>query len=408
MANPAAASATDPKFVMAGESFTATVTATTSAGATTPNYGQETVREGVLLTPSLVLPSGGSLGALSNATIAGGSFSSGVATISNLAWSEVGIITLAPSVGDADYLGVGDVAGTITGNVGRFYPAQFAISGVTFTNACTASTAFTYFGEDGFTAAFTLTAKNLAGGTTTNYTGAFAKLGLTAYANYGFTAATLPTGASLSSSATAPSGTWSNGVATVSAKHQISRPTAITGETSITVSAAPTDGEVPAASTASSLGSATLRLWPSAIAQCLRRGLLALPVTLRAQYWNGSAWVTNSDDSCTTVAAPTSGAGLTFYAEVAAGVMGNHLSAAETTATVNASGKLASGGAGLTFSRPGSGNSGYVDISIPLAARPWLQFPWGVSAVNPTGLNPSGRATFGLYKSRLIYSRENY
>jgi MSHA biogenesis protein MshQ len=132
-----------------------------------------------------------------------------------------------------------------------------------------------------------------------------------------------------------------------------------------------------------------------------------LPLTLRAQYWNGSAWVMNSDDSCTAITAPTSVSGLTFYS-AAAGAPGNHLSATETTATVNGTGKLASGDAGLRFSKPGSGNSGYVDISIPLALRPWLQFPWGISAVNPTGLNPTGRATFGIYSSRLIYSRENY
>jgi MSHA biogenesis protein MshQ len=404
LVNPAAADQTGAVFVKAGESFTATVTATTSAGAVTPNYGQETApfAESVLLTQSLVLPSGGSGGTLSNYTVSG--FTNGAATATNLAWSEVGIITLTASVGDGDYLGAGDFTGTTTGNVGRFYPAQFAISGATLTNACTAGTAFTYFGEDGFTTAFTLTAQNLSGVTTTNYNGVFAKLDLTTYANYGFTAAPLPAGSNLSSSATAPSGTWANGVATVSARHQISRPTAITGETSITVSAAPSDGEVPAALPATSLGSATLRYGRLQLLNAYGSELLALPVPLRAQYWNGIAWVTNADDSCTSITAPTSGAGLTFYPEVAAGVMGNHLSAAETAASVNASGKLVSGSAGLKFSKPGSGNSGYVDISIPLASKPWVQFPWGGGG----NVNPSGRATFGIYKSRLIYSRENY
>ncbi len=156
------------------------------------------------------------------------------------------------------------------------------------------------------------------------------------------------------------------------------------------------------------LGSTTLRYGRLQLLNAYGSELLNLPLTLRAQYWNGSAWVTNTDDSCTAITAPTSGSGLTFYPEVAAGAPGNHLSAAETTATVNVTGRLASGDAGLRFSRPGAGNSGYVDISIPLAVRPWLQFPWGISAVNPTGLNPTGRATFGIYRSRLIYSRENY
>jgi hypothetical protein len=304
--------------------------------------------------------------------------------------------------------------------VGRFYPAKFAISAASLTPACVPgapATSFTYFGEDGFTTAFTLTAQNLTGGTTSNYRDAFAKLDLALYGSYGFSAAALPAGSSLSGSATAPSGTWTNGEATVTARHQISRPTDLTAPTSAALTAAPTDGEVPAASPAMALGSTTLRFGRLQLLNAYGSELLALPVTLRAQYWNGSAWVMNTDDSCTAITAPTSVSGLTFYSEVAAGAPGNHLSATETTATVNGTGKLAAGDAGLRFSRPGTdssgyANSGYVDISIPLAARPWLQFPWGISPVNaglnPTGLNPTGRATFGIYRSRLIYSRENY
>ncbi|MDP1706608.1 MAG: LamG-like jellyroll fold domain-containing protein, partial [bacterium] len=55
-ANPAAGSAAGPKFIHAGESFTATVSATAQGGAAAPNYGRETVPEGVLLTPNILLP----------------------------------------------------------------------------------------------------------------------------------------------------------------------------------------------------------------------------------------------------------------------------------------------------------------------------------------------------------------
>jgi len=411
LANPAAGGAAGARFVIAGESFTATVTATTSGGVATPSYGRETQPEGVNLATALVLPAGGSNATLTNGLIGGGSFTSGVATVTNLSWGEVGIVTLTPRVGDGDYLGAGDVAGTTTGNVGRFYPAQFSISAASLTPACAPgapATSFTYFGEDGFTTVFTLTAQNLTGGTTSNYRDAFAKLDLALYGGFGFSAAPLPAGSSLSSSASAPSGSWTNGVATVTARHQISRPTDLSAPASAALTAAPTDGEVPAASPAMALGSTPLRYGRLQLFNAYGSELLDLPLTLRAQYWNGSAWVANSDDSCTAITAPASGSGLTFYPEVAVGAPGNHLSAAETTATVNGTGKLASGDAGLKFSKPGSGNSGYVDISIPLAARPWLQFPWGISALNPTGLNPTGRATFGIYRSRLIYSRENY
>ncbi len=96
-----------------------------------------------------------------------------------------------------------------------------------------------------------------------------------------------------------------------------------------------------------------------------------LPLTLRAQYWYGSAWVMNSDDSCTAITAPTSGSGLTFYPEVAAGAPGNHLSAAETTATVSGTGKLASGDAGLRGS-PSRAQKTAVTWTFPF---PWLSGP---------------------------------
>lgn len=402
LTNPAAASATDPKFVKAGESFSATVTATTSGGVTTPNYGKETSPEGVLLTRALVLPASGNSGALSNGTIAGGSFSSGVATMSNLSWSEVGIMSLTPSVADGDYLGAGSVTGTTTGNIGRFYPDNLNISSTSLADACNASTIFSYFGQDGFTTTFTLTARNTANGTTQNYSGVFAKLDLNNYANYGFSAAPLPAGSILSSSATAPSGNWSNGVASVSAKHQISRPSALTGATSITISAKPTDGEVPAAGAASAVGDTNMRYGRLMLQNAYGSELLDLPVSLRAQYWNGSSWVQNTDDSCTSIVAPSAGAGLTFYPEVAANVRGNHLSAAETSATVSSTGKFAAGDGKLKLSKPGMGNSGYVDIAIVVPA--WLKFPWkGGAAIAPTA-----RATFGIYKSPFIYFREMY
>lgn len=423
--NPAAADATGGAFMRAGNAsqpaarFTATVTAKNAQDVATPNFGLENTPEGVQMSATLVAPAGGGAGQLScrgaitGCVVPGGaaSFSGGATTITDLAWNEVGILQLLPQLADADYLGSGAVSGASSGNVGRFYPAQFAVTATSVTPTCVpggAATPFSYFGEDGVRTDFTLSAQNLGGSTTANYTGAFARLDPAVYANYGFTAATLPSGASLASGATAPSGSWSNGVANIIAWHQVSRPTALTGPTTVTLSAAPSDGDAPAAATPATLGDADLRYGRLQLLNAYGSELLDLPVTLRAQYWNGNAWVTNSDDSCTSISAPGSGAGLTFHPEVAPGAVGNHLSAGETTASVNAGGKLNAGLAGLKFSRPGAGNSGYVDISIPLAARPWLQHPWGTSAVNPTGLNPSGRATFGIFKSRLIYSRENH
>ncbi|MBZ0105779.1 MAG: DUF11 domain-containing protein [Sulfuricella denitrificans] len=128
LVNPGAADATGSKFVKAGEAFSATVTAVTSTGSTAFSYGREAVAEGVKLTSFLV----GGLGLTNNPALANsaafGAFTNGVASGTTFSWNEVGIIKLTPSVADGDYLGVGDVSGATSGNVGRFYAAQFALS----------------------------------------------------------------------------------------------------------------------------------------------------------------------------------------------------------------------------------------------------------------------------------------
>ncbi len=290
----------------------------------------------------------------------------------------------------------------LTSYFGRFIPDHFTVGVPVLTNNCTTATPFSYFGQDGFSSTFTLTAQNSTNLTTQNYVASFARMNMNSYASYGFSAAPLSAGSLLTSSATAPSGIWLSGVANVTAKHQISRPTALAAQSAITISAAPTDGEVPAVAATAMVPAATMRYGRMRIQNAHGSELLDLPVSLITQYWNGSLWVQNIDDSCTPVIAPTAGAGLTFVAEVAANVRGNHLSASETTASVNLTGVLSGGNANLKFSKPGAGNSGYIDIAFPVSA--WLKFPW----MGGANVDPPGRATFGVYKNanEFIYLRE--
>lgn len=143
LANPKAASATDAIFVKAGEPFSAKVTAMTSGGSAAPNFGKEIDPQDVALTNTLVLPSPGATGVLTNATLSGEKFSGGVATVDDLSWSEVGIIKITPGLAPIGnktptYLGAGDVIGGATGvvNVGRFIPDHFAITAGTVEPAC--------------------------------------------------------------------------------------------------------------------------------------------------------------------------------------------------------------------------------------------------------------------------------
>lgn len=414
--NPKADSATGAVFVKAGEAFGATVTAMTSSGVATPNFGRESPPEGVSLTQALFLPSDGVPGGLNNATLEGGTFSLGVAMPTNLSWSEVGIITLTPKLAEkkvsgvaiTSYLGGGDVTGSATGvvKVGRFIPDHFAITAGAVSPACGP---FTYFSQDGFTTAFTLTAQNSASEptTTTNYTGDFAKLVLTDWSVYSFAVTpALPAGATLSASSTPPSGNWVKGVAAVSAKHQISRPGALAGETLVKLTALPkdSDGVTMASASAVQTVSTPLRYGRLKLANAFGSELLDLPLGLRFEYWAGptQGWQANTLDNCTAIKS-------TDFAFVFPADAKNFLAACETKITVAGSAPNYT----ATLAAPGKGNAGWADVRLNLGATasgsqcsviggagpaagtvaaPWLQFKWN----SPVDADPVARATFGF------------
>lgn len=171
---------TGAAFMAAGDDFSVTVTAVNLLGNTTPNYGQEITPESVLLTSTLVA-AGGANNPVIGSTVGFNSFVNGVDTGTDFNWSEVGIITLTPSVADADYLGAGNVTGTVSANVGRFYPDHFvtAFTNGSFTNTCATGTPFTYLGESfGYLGSptVTATAESALNTTTLNYTGPWARL----------------------------------------------------------------------------------------------------------------------------------------------------------------------------------------------------------------------------------------
>ena len=119
--------------------------------------------------------------------------------------------------------------------------------------------------------------------------------------------------------------------------------------------------------------------------------LLPLRVPLRAEYFTGGAWVTNTLDHCSSYAA----------ADVSLGNYQGGLAAGETALSgvgVLVGGQAA-GGAPFSLSAPGLGNQGSADLTLNLATRPWLR---------SGGVDPGARASFGLFKGnrRTIYQRE--
>lgn len=437
-ANPAASSASGGKFCRAGQSFSASVSAVGSGGVVTPSFGRETVPESVTL--SAVLPSGLGLSnnpGLINGSIPGASFSNGVATVSNLSWNEAGVIQLSAKLTDSDYLGAGTVADGGPVNVGRFYPDHFTVSSTSLIHGCSAR-GYTYWGQD-FSTSFTLTAQSQGNTPTQNYSGSFAKLGLSSYSGFVFSA----NAGSLTQGATAPaSAGWNNGVATVTAYHQFSRPASPATPFNPVISALPVDSDGVTFASAAAVGSASngsdgvasLRYGRLQLSNVFGSDKTSLSLPVTAQYWNGTVWQMNGLDSCTSIPA----------AAVALSNQTGNLS----SSNMSTSGNVNRPGGGPTALSNGRGNivlkcpyatcplitqttsalAGTVDVALNLdsgtadasclASHPattgaglsWLRGRFG-SCASAQDKDPSARATFGVYAPetrKLIHVREVY
>lgn len=465
-ANPGGTTATSTVFAKAGENFQATVGAYLWSAADdanndgVPDAGADITNNGLCphfagdvgFAAEDITPAGGTIGTVSGTVAAAG----GTGTGTTISYSEVGSMYLRSA---ANFLGI-PVPGMPKGPVGRFIPDHFTISGAALANrgdlACPAST-FTYMGEP-MKLDFTLTAQNAppTNGTTVNYTGAFARLDGTAAANWpaaggsgnsGMGLAMVDTNAGLAVITPFPgraavTGTltaaWDKGVGIFSAGALLGRPVNLAAApspdgpyTHVEVGIYPQDPDgVKVLDGARDLdadndvGHAKERVKAGTDFKTMRFGrlrllnahgseLLRLPVPLFAEFWNGSGFIKNRDDSCTQVPVPASavGGGLDFPVTA-----GNNLAAGEATATLGGvtagSGTLASGDGGLWLSRPGAGNHGYVNLS--LTAPDYLKYNWNGTDEGADGNwfddNPTARARFGVYKNanEFIYMRENY
>jgi hypothetical protein len=137
--------------------------------------------------------------------------------------------------------------------------------------------------------------------------------------------------------------------------------------------------------------------------------LLALPIPLEAQYWNGTSYIRNQVDSCTSIPASS----------IAMGNYKKNLTGSPTCETqlgyASGSGALTNGVSKfLRLTKPGAGNNGSVDLTLNLntasgntcnTASPSSATAEGISWL---GANPVSRATFGIYKTPIIYLRENF
>ncbi|MEK6208761.1 MAG: DUF6701 domain-containing protein [Pseudomonadota bacterium] len=331
--------------------------------------------------------------------------------------------------------------------IGRFTPDHFDVSlnpPPTFATACGAGN-FTYTGQT-FTytvqPVITVTAKNSAGlgnATTQNYTGAsWFKLtnGSLTGKIYADPTGTLDTsGVPGTDPVVSDTGagtakiTFSSGTGLFFARSTPIAP--FDSEISLAINVI--DGDSPAivyASNPARFGLATpgngiafnngkqMRFGRLRLINAFGSALLDLPLPLSTQYYDGSFFVTNTLDSCTTLTA--SDIAFSFLAATP------NLVACETHLNPAGAIAFASGQAAVRLIKPGNGNDGAVDLTVNLGAvasgttctsvtssaataanKTWLQGNWGSGSYNE---NPRGRATFGIFKNadQFLYFREVY
>ncbi|MBC7454545.1 MAG: DUF3494 domain-containing protein [Massilia sp.] len=402
IANPAALNDQGAPFIKAGAAFSATLSALNQLGNPTANFGQEAAPEQIRLVTSLVAPLPGKPAALSGNF---GAFSGGVASASNLAWGEVGIITLSAGLAnDHGYLGTSAAPSNLTltgssGHIGRFVPDHFdtalSASGTMRcppTLVCPAA-GLTYAGKP---FGVTLTARNTAGSTTENYAGAFAR-------DVTLGAWSAPGARTLRNPPATPGGNQlnHNDMAAAAFRQGIASTTApsytfASAFPAITNLAAPTDIYVRAFD---SEGVTSLRGGAveggikvvSARFQVVNNygsDVLALPVSVHAQFWDGTRFINSSTDQSSMFRRDD------VMLNNCTRNLNSGTGCKTALALAPATFALTDGAAHFTLTAPGSGNTGSVDVRV--SAAPY--FP-----------STTARATFGLYKGGpIVFLRESY
>ncbi|MEO8133624.1 MAG: DUF6701 domain-containing protein [Betaproteobacteria bacterium] len=436
--------------IKAGTNFSATVTAYN--GLVTPtvtaNFGQESAPgpESVTLSLTKCQPTG--VGSSAGSFIGNvGAFASGVASASNLNWSEVGNGDIVATLTSGSYLlsgltatgntGTGGTACSGAGNVGRFIPDHFdtVVSGgiscpagvscpcpVGSTCPPTTNNGFVYSGQP-FTT--NVIARNAFGGTTVNYDGTasmspnFAKaVTLSAWDATGSTTTQNPPSAtpgSLYAPIAATSFSRGTTVLGTPAQSIYTFGTKPTVPTNIYLRAADTDGvtslRVPA--NTSIENGITVVSGRIQIANAFGSQVLQLPIRANVQYWSATlGWTNSSTDSVTTLNATTVTSA--NWSNVTPAnwqkLIPASTWAAGSTSVVPATASVAfvNGAGSFTLAIPGSTNTGSVDLSVPAVTGASCQ----VASV-PLGCylpSNTARATFGVYKSddNFIYLRENF
>jgi len=419
--SPNATSATAPVFTSAGASFSTTLRSVlwqaaddvdnngiADSGAdltdngVTLNIGN--ISGSVTLSPTAQVVANN--GALSATSVNFSSFVSGQTSVSQ-SWSDVGIMTINSAT--ASFMASGASVSGSHPNIGRFIPDHLQMSAPIIIEQCGT---FTFAGfSDGVNAGLdkggqtfdlsgTITAMNASNATTLNYTGNFAKLStadiaLQAYnatananasgqVNYAFAALNFVNGVSSYVDATADYQFAS-----------LQAPFALRIDLTATDSDSVTSGVV--SSNAFEVRNGRLRLVDS-----FGPETSDLEMRLFSEYYDGSAWKTNSADTCSIYQKNLASFDLTSYTDQLLNGDTSILAPATDQTLVSGVSSLSNG---LWFSAPGVDNYGSVKVNLSLTNQDWLKFDWTADLTND---DATASLNFGIYRGsdRVIYWKE--
>ncbi len=428
----------------AGLDFPISIVAQCQGGTPTNNYepqSNNTLQLSVqqkepIANKGVLALSSTNISATNQAPLATAQFSSAneVALNFNGSYSEVGIINLAAK--DSNYMG-NEISSAGFSTVGRFIPDHFdvEIAENSFKNTCTPggdiTKYFTYIGQP-FSylnpPELLITAKNTAGVTTKNYTeGNYQKLTFDDVIRTFPTADTSTEGLDLSDNSiddapkmaiianvfsdsamltTLNSGemtytfkTTDNFTFTKNANSQVG-PFQMNYDIVIDSIKDSDDVDASIALSANNKVSPTgvnLRFGRWVVENTFGPETRDLPVPMAVQYWNGTAFETNTYDNCTA------------YTATKLSVNDTNLNPGTTSAS--GSGDFVNGIASeVTLSAPDTPHQGAVPVSYLIPAMPWLQYDWDWDGVSTREFNenPFATATFGQFRGndRIIYQRE--
>ncbi len=395
----------------AGTPFTMNATATVAgSGAAATNY-VGTVSGLVTASVTTTSPTGvGKVdGTLNLGTWSSTGASTGQIASSTVTYSEVGTITAVIEDRNFSDVDANDgstgteryISGTVTG-LGRFTPDHFTTAVI---QGCST---FTYSGQP----------------FTTNITAYNGLATPTATKNYGLTTNTVTltdvgTATNLTNNTVASSlfNVSTPGVATATPTYTFAPTARATAPTPIVMRA--TDADAITSVGYETSATTTIRSGRARLTNAYGSEKLPLALPVAIEYYDApptastAGWRTGTD-TCTTLSAANFG-----LTDVSASGCGSNVSSCLSALTVSGGGAkptvtlgvpTGTGSACVTLNltTPVVGNqcvaTGATSTAATSAGYPWLQYPWTSSAAT----NPTARATFGKYKSPIIYRRENY